>query len=401
VRFALRTADALAGTLNFRRTVHCVVDLAVPYFGRWAGVTVVEGGGVRRVDSLGRDDLAGRTRPLKLAELGPAADELRQATTDVRLHRGPVAPDVITAFGLPPGPAEGLAGSGVLVTAALGGAHGYGVLAIAADEPPDLGEVREFADRAARAMAFAHAYQERATLARTLRAALVPPPLPAIAGFDLGAAYRPAQETTQIGGDFYDLTPRPDGKWALSIGDVCGKGVDAAVLTGQVRQSLRTASLVTDDPVTALELLNETLLRTDGTTFATAAYGLLAPGPERATLQLASGGHPPPFLLRDGAVTALPVRGTLIGMLEEVSFAPAAVELRPEDVLLFYTDGAPEARGPAGMLGTEPIVRLLADSGGLRAQAIADRILQLVMEHLHGWPHDDIALLSLRRTSGG
>ena len=371
----------------------------MPYLGRWAGVTFVEGGRVRRFDSAGADDFGGRTKPPKLAGLGgPVAEELRRAASEFAVHRGPVPPELISAFGVPPGPAEGLAVSGALVTVPLRGGPGYGVLAVAGDAPPDLDELHAFGERAVRAIAFSRAYQERATLARTLRAALVPPPLPAIAGLDLGAAYRPAQETTQIGGDFYDLTPRPDGRWALSIGDVCGKGVEAAVLTGQVRQSLRTASLITDEPRTALELLNETLLRSDGTTFATAAFGLLEPRPDGATLRLASGGHPAPLLLRDGEVTTIPVRGTLIGMLAEVSFQPAELDLRPGDVLLFYTDGAPEARGPGGILGPEPIVRMLADSGDLRAQAVTDRVLQLVMEHLHGWPHDDIALLALRCT---
>ena len=371
----------------------------MPYFGRWAGVTFVDGGRLRRFDSAGADDFAGRTKPLKLTELGSAAAaELRRASAGVVVHRGPVSPELIAALGVPPGPAEGLAGAGALVTAPLRSPSGYGVLAVAGADPPDLDELAAFADRAARAVAFARAYEERATLARTLRAALVPPPLPSIAGLDLGAAYRPAQETTQIGGDFYDLTSRPDGRWALSIGDVCGKGVEAAVLTGQVRQSLRTASLITDVPEAALELLNETLRRSDGTTFATALFGLLEPRSNGATLRLASGGHPAPLLLRGHEVSTVPVRGTLIGMLEDVSFQPAQLELRAGDVLLFYTDGAPEARGPGGMLGIEPIVRVLAHSADLRAQAVTDRISQLVMEHLHGWAHDDIALLVLRCT---
>jgi serine phosphatase RsbU (regulator of sigma subunit) len=319
------------------------------------------------------------------------------------VHRGLVDHDLVTALGLRAEPADTPSGvpgvpgvPGVVVTVPLATPVGYGVLALVAPQEPPVALVQAFAERAARAVAAAHAYEERATLAHTLRESLVPAPLPAIAGIELGAAYRPAQETTQIGGDFYDVTPCPDGRWAVSIGDVCGKGVEAAVLTGQVRQSLRTASLVTDDPGAVLHLLNETLRRTDGTTFATVAFGVLDAAPGRTCLRLSAGGHPQPLLLRDGTVRALPTRGTLIGMLPEVSFDVLEVALRPEDVVLLYTDGAADALGPTGVLGGEAIEAVLADSAGMRAQAITDRVLQLALEHVQSWPHDDIALLALR-----
>jgi serine phosphatase RsbU (regulator of sigma subunit) len=148
-----------------------------------------------------------------------------------------------------------------------------------------------------------------------------------------------------------------------------------------------------------LGLLNDTLLRSDGSTFATVAYGVLSRDSGGVRLRLASGGHPPPWHVRDGAVSAVSVHGTLIGILPDVSFHTAEVELRDGDLLLLYTDGAVEARGPSGVLGPEPIAGLLADCTGLTAQAVTERVLQFVMEHLQGWPHDDIALLALRCAS--
>jgi serine phosphatase RsbU (regulator of sigma subunit) len=101
-------------------------------------------------------------------------------------------------------------------------------------------------------------------------------------------------------------------------------------------------------------------------------------------------------LLRRGQVSTVDVQGTLIGMLPSATFQTKTVTLRPGDVLLLYTDGAPEARGPDGMLGVEAISDILADSANLSAQAITDRVMQFVVEHLRGWPHDDIALLAVR-----
>jgi serine phosphatase RsbU (regulator of sigma subunit) len=377
------------------------VDLAVPRFGTWAGVTVVDGMRLRRVDTSGADDFLEDARPALLRNLDPAVrhalqDTLQRPTTVVS---APVPEPVLAAAAVPRERAQGLSrpGGGVLLTVPLSAADRVDVLlTIAAETTPDLAELDQLARRAARAITAAYLQEERVTLARTLRKSLLPAPLPEIAGVELGASYRPAQEATEIGGDFYDVTARPDGRWAVSIGDVCGKGVDAAVLTGQVRQSLRTAALVTDDPAATLRLVNQTLLGGDGTTFITAAFGVLEPDGSAVGIRLSSGGHPPPLLLRGGHVSTVDVQGTLIGMLPSATFQTKTVTLRPGDVLLLYTDGAPEARGPDGMLGVEAISDILADSANLSAQAITDRVMQFVVEHLHGWPHDDIALLAVR-----
>ena len=402
--FALRSADALSGTLNLRRTIARVVELAVGRFGAWAVVSVVDGIELRRHDSAGTDDFAAGARPRTTRALDTtAADALYRATGHAATYRVPVPAPVLTGLGVPSGSAERLARpDGVLVTVPLTAATSSkrAVLAVLADQLPDLDELAQFARRASRAMTAAAIYEEQSVLARTLRAALVPAALPDIGGVQLGAAYRPAQEASQIGGDFYDVTPVPDGRWAVSIGDVCGKGIGAAVLTGQVRQSLRTASMVTDDPTEALRIVNETLLRSDGTTFVTALYGLLAVEGSRVHITLGNGGHPPPLLLRDGAVTVAQTHGTLIGMLPNATFGELDLVLGPDDLLLLYTDGVPEARGATGLLGNDPIALTLADSAGMTAQAVTDRLMQLVLEHVGEWPHDDIAMLAVRCAPG-
>jgi serine phosphatase RsbU (regulator of sigma subunit) len=257
--------------------------------------------------------------------------------------------------------------------------------------------VHALASRASVAITNARVYEERATLAATLRAALVPPPLPRVPGLDVGARYRPAHATTEIGGDFFELVERPDGAWMFAIGDVCGKGVEAAVLTGQVRQSLRTADVAATDPAQLLRLVNDTMLTTDGSKFVTVVVGRVRTCPQGAHVRVGSGGHPPPLVLRrDGSVEETPVRGTIVGMLPEARFGAADVLLARGETLLLFTDGVTEARGDDGMLGTDRLRDLLADCGGMRAQAITERLEQLVLDFLDGRPHDDIALLALR-----
>lgn len=243
-------------------------------------------------------------------------------------------------------------------------------------------------------------YEEWSRLAETLRAALVPPSLPAIEGIRLGAAYRAAQETTEIGGDFYEL--REDGcGWSFTLGDVCGKGVEAAVLTGQVRQSLRTVSLIAPEPASRLELLNSALMATDGTSFVTLVHGVMRPVHGGVAVRVVAGGHPPPLLRHvDGRVEEVNARGPIVGMLPHVRFEPAELQLAPGETLLCFTDGLPDAKGPKGFLGTERLSALLADCAGMTAQAIAERCLQTALEHLDGRPHDDMALLAVQVEQG-
>lgn len=373
------------------------MHLAVPRFGQWAAILVADGSVLRRVSCGPDKQMQEATSALRSLE--PSAAEVVSATLRGAVPDASADARVLRALGADADTAEALAAGGPLILTVVPLTTQAAVdaaLVVASRRSPDVAEFAALAVRGAAAISAAFVYEERAALASTLRAALVPAPLPDIPGIDLGATYRPAQETTQIGGDFYDVMARPDRTWALSLGDVCGKGVDAAVLTGQVRQSLRTAGLMSDDPAQTLHLVNDAMLAGGGENFVTLVYGVLDRRGDEVRLRLATGGHPPPLVLSNGAVKQVDARGTIVGMLREVSFSVAEVVLTPGDVLLAFTDGATEARGPRGMLGLEPITRMLADCGGMTAQAITERVMQLVLEHLDGRRHDDIALLAVR-----
>jgi sigma-B regulation protein RsbU (phosphoserine phosphatase) len=401
-RFAAEVSDALAGTLNLRRTLGRIVDLAVPGVSTWAAITLIDHDELRQVSRGGGVKGDDRTVAVKrlsdhdrrtlqhLTDGPPARTQVTEAASLVTLGAAPAAAAAI----LEDGPAT-------ILSEPLR-AHGkaLGFLAVLDRSPAavDRTTLSALARRGAVAVSAARVYEERSTLASTLRAALLPRPLPTIEGITLGAVYRPAQEATEIGGDFYEFHPDGEG-WSFTLGDVCGKGVEAAVLTGQVRQSMRTASLVAADPVSRLELLNSALLATDGTSFVTLVHGYMRPVDGGVAVCVAAGGHPPPLLRRAaGAVEEVNARGPIVGMLGDVTFYPVEMVLAPGETLLCYTDGVPDAKGPQGFLGTGAMADLLADCGDMRAQAIAERVLQTALEHLEGRPHDDMAILAVQVT---
>lgn len=388
----------MAGTLNLRRTLGRIVDLAVPTVGEWAAVTVWDHDRIRQVSCGPARAADDRVIPLGLI---PDPDRKRlRALIDSRTREHVDGSELALLGASDEAVRHLLSGGQVTVATQPLRAHGaaFGLLAVSArdDSGVDLAGLDALSRRGAMALSVARVYEERSRLAATLRSTLLPPPLPTIEGIRVGAAYRPAQESTEIGGDFYEL--RPDGQgWSFTLGDVCGKGVEAAVLTGQVRQTMRTVSLVDPDPVARLGLLNSALLATDGTSFVTLVHGVMRPVDGGVSVQVVAGGHPAPLLRRrEGVVEEVSARGPIVGMLPEVKFEPAEVLLVPGETLVCFTDGVPDSRGPTGFLGVERLSALLADSGGMPAQAIADRFLQTALEHLDGRPHDDMAVLAVQ-----
>lgn len=398
--YAARVSDALVGTLNQRRTMGRACALAVPELGVWAAVSVFDGGAVHEIAGLP----SGRGSETTLTG-GDASDVIAALCTVP--HGGVLLPldDDRSLAGVAAGQrlrAELTDRGATHVLRVPMRAHGstLGVLQIAGSaEQLDMTRALELARRAALALAAARVYEERAALAETLRAALLPPELPTIPGIELGARYRAAQEATEIGGDFYEVAALGNGAWTVSVGDVCGKGVDAAVLTGQVRQSLRTAVLANDDPPASLSLLNAAMLATDGTRFVTLLHGVMRVDEGGAHIRLACGGHPQPLVLRsDGRVDLVSVTGTLVGMLPGVTFGASDIHLGPGETLLFYTDGITEARVDGELLGPERLMAMFGDCRGMPAQSVTERVEQFVLEYLAGRPHDDLAILAIRPT---
>jgi serine phosphatase RsbU (regulator of sigma subunit) len=258
----------------------------------------------------------------------------------------------------------------------------------------DLGE--DLGRRAAMAIDNARLYEERSRIARTLQRSLLPQRLPEIPRVEIAAVYQPAGVTrTEVGGDFYDVFEIGDHTWGMAMGDVCGKGVEAAALTGLARHSLRSAAMRAPGPSTALEELNGVLLREGGDRFCTVAYGTLERADGDARLTVACGGHPSPLLLRrDGTVEPVGEPGTLLGVFEDVELHEREVTLMPGDAVVFYTDGLIDTRLSEPL--DDPALRtLLQACTEFSAQQIADCFRDAVADP-QGEAPDDIAILVVR-----
>jgi serine phosphatase RsbU (regulator of sigma subunit) len=271
---------------------------------------------------------------------------------------------------------------------------------------PHLELAQQLADRAAVAIENARLYSEADHIARTLQHSLLPPPLPAIPGADLAARYRPAGRANEAGGDFYDVFATGPGSWALLIGDVCGKGAEAAAITALARYTLRAAAMQTSEPTRVLSLLNEAMLREriSDRQFCTVAYVHMHEGQNgEKLLDVCSGGHPLPLVLReDGTVEDAGRPGTLIGTVPNPELSSQRVVLHPRDAVVMFTDGVTDVRvRGGGIFGPERLAELLGTCSGLDPAEIGDRIEASVLEAQEGPARDDIAILVMRATEVG
>ena len=233
-------------------------------------------------------------------------------------------------------------------------------------------------------------------LAQVLQASLLPTRLPSIPGLDLAACYQPANQR-MVGGDFYDIFPLGRQAWGVALGDVCGKGPQAASMTAAARYVLRAASIEHPKPSDVLQVLNDTLLIDDADPrFCTLIYSRLSRFGSAFRLTVASGGHPlPQVVRRHGAIERLGSFGSLVGCLAEVDFTDATVTLRPGDAVVFYTDGLTEARIGHDMLGVEGISDVLEKCRGLSAATITDQLRSAALDSGSS-QRDDLAILVIK-----
>ncbi|RPE37174.1 PP2C family protein-serine/threonine phosphatase [Kitasatospora cineracea] len=236
-----------------------------------------------------------------------------------------------------------------------------------------------------------------------LQKSLVPSTLPAIPGME-AAVYYHTSSPDRLGGDFYDLFPVSASRWAFFLGDVCGKGPEAASLTSLARYTLRAAALHDPEPAAALRTLNTALhehyTAAGDPRYCTVVFGLLEKTDDGQTqVTLASGGHPPSLLLRaDGRSEFLPTPGgLLVGILPEAPFTTTTALLAPGDTLLLYTDGLTEARtGPTreSLFGDEALLAFATDQAPTTPQGLIEALTVLLKGFGDGL-EDDTALLAL------
>ncbi|MFD3869410.1 PP2C family protein-serine/threonine phosphatase [Streptomyces sp. NPDC058623] len=258
---------------------------------------------------------------------------------------------------------------------------------------------RLFAARAGAAMSAARLYAEQASISETLMRDLLPPFLHQVSGVEYAGGYRASRDHERIGGDFYDVHPAAvEGDASLVVlGDVCGKGLEAAVMTGKIRNTLHALLPMADDHQRMLNLLNTALLSTHNARFATMVLASAVREGGSVRLRLTSAGHPAPLIVRsDGRVEEAPTQGTLVGALPDVTAATTEIRLAPSETCVLYTDGITEARGgPMGddMFGETRLQRVLGECAGMPAQAVVERVQILASEWVGTGSHDDMAVV--------
>ncbi|MCC6832483.1 MAG: SpoIIE family protein phosphatase [Thermoleophilia bacterium] len=266
----------------------------------------------------------------------------------------------------------------------------------------DLDLAGALAERAALALENARLHERDRHIARTLQHSLLPGELPHPEGLELASAYLAAGDGHEVGGDFYDVF-RSGGDWVLVIGDVCGKGPEAAQLTSLCRHAIRVACLERPDadPVAILDLLNRSIIafQPGSTRFSTAVVARVRTHPEGgAAVRVANGAHLPPVWLRDdGTVSPVPARGGLLGIDPAWTGTGWEGELAPGDALVLHTDGITEARRHGLFFGERRLMRVLRAAAGGDAGELVRAVERSVEEFQGGAPLlDDVAVLALR-----
>ncbi|MCR6483441.1 SpoIIE family protein phosphatase [Amycolatopsis sp. OK19-0408] len=319
----------------------------------------------------------------------------------------PAAVPAAEVSALPSAVADHLAGHAEVTVVSLGPSVSAGVtgaLLLGRRADPEFGAeqaraVGEFARAAGTALANAQRYARQEEATRGLETTLRPVDPPELDGARFETWYEPAGGVLAVGGDFYDVLPHDDGSAFLVLGDICGKGAEAAALTGRVRHALTALAMVERDGRTLLRLLNELLIAGGSSRFATLVLGTATPVEGGVDLTLASGGHPAPLIVRRaGEVEEVTVPGTLVGISPQARFAEAQVRLGRGDMCLLYTDGITEARNrhdPTELFGDDRLRAVLTAAAGKPAREVVRRLRQAVRDWLGSSAHDDIAVLAV------
>jgi serine phosphatase RsbU (regulator of sigma subunit) len=261
----------------------------------------------------------------------------------------------------------------------------------------DVAFMEQLARSAATAMENARLYRESTAVAQTLQRSLLPADLPDIPGVEVAARYRAAAEGTLVGGDFYDLFETGRGDWVTVVGDVCGKGAEAAALTGLVRHTIRAVSVREQTPSRVLRQVNRQILRGHADRFCTAMVGRIRPNDDSLRFTVSCAGHPAPLVYRPGrTVESTDCEGTLLGVFGDPELVDRSIELYPGDSVVLYTDGVVERFERAGRGGDAHLVSLLWESEGDDARGIADRIYRDAAMSGPEVARDDLAVMVFR-----
>lgn len=405
----------LSASLDYRGTLDSVARIVVPDLADWCLLDVIgENGEVQQLAAAHADpekeELLRRLKDhRRFGEDDPGSTARVLNTGESVLVREVSA--VFTEGGYISGEhldiVRELAPRSVMCVPLLARGRTIGAMTLVSSDPDrrydeeDLALAENLAYRCALAADNARLYSERSEIAHTLQRSLLPPNLPEIPGVEVGAEYLPVGEANEVGGDFYDLIDVPNDGWICTIGDVRGKGAEAAAVTALARYTIRAVTMRTDRPSEVLAALNEAMLRQlPEERFCTVACVRLEPLDESPGVgaKVSRAGHPPPLVLHaDGSVEEVGCPGKALGVFDDPELVEASLRLMPGDTLVMYTDGVTEARSPDGeFFGEERLREFVRSHTNIYSADMAWKIKHAVLEFQEGVPRDDLAILVLR-----
>ena len=410
--FLARAGAILDQSLDYEQTLRAVADIAIPEVADWCGVSILDEQGVLQQVAAAHVDPEQRRLGEELNRRFPPDPDspggaIEVARTGQTVFVREITDEMLTAAITDAAQLDLVRRLGlrsVILAALRARGRTFGTLTLANAESgrlfqqADVQLAEELARRAGLAIDNARLYTERSRIAHTLQVKLLPERLPDIPGALLAARYRAAGELNEVGGDFYDVFPRSADEWAMVVGDVSGKGAEAAAITALARYTLRAGAFDDDEPAKALRRLNTALLAHDDTSqFATAVLAYVAAtDDDHMRVRLSLAGHPPAAVLRrDGQVQTTGAFGTMLGLRADPAFHATELVLDRGDVLLLYTDGVTEAGARSNPFGEQGLVELLGTLAGSEPQEVVDAVEQAVVDAQEGQPRDDVALLAL------
>jgi len=407
-RFMANASETLMSSLDYEETLRNVAWLAVPEIADWCALELIDERGARqRIGVAHRDpaklQLATRLREFEPQELRSdrgvgrvlltGRSELYQHISDEVLVQAAVSDehlDLLRSVGFR---------SVILAPLTVGG-RALGVLTLVNAESMRRfnDDDREFAEhvaaRAAIAVENARLATARRQTATTLQRSLLPDAVPEIEGWSVATLYRAARAAAEVevGGDFYDFFRSDDG-WLVLLGDITGKGVEAATLTSLVRHGGRFLSRYERSPGRILAGLNDALHEQPGLWLCTALCARLQPG----EAVIASAGHPPALVIRDdGRVREIGGVGPILGAWTGEDSIDRPVSIGLDETLFVYTDGVIDTQGEHERFGVGRLKRALRDAAGLPPEELLSHLDAALEQFQVGAQADDTAALALR-----
>jgi PAS domain S-box-containing protein len=407
-RFLSDASRALGSSLDYPQTLRNVAWAAVPQIADWCAVDLVDVDGKReQVVAAHRNPdklaLAERLRRFESEQTDPEQAIGRALRTGLAQLFAEITDEMLVQVAIDDEHLRLLREVGlrsVLIVPLRAASRTLGTMTLVNAESgrrfddADVRFAEQLADRAAVAVENARLYQARSRTAATLQRSLLPDSVPRIPGWEVAALYRPAGADPEldVGGDFYDFLETPEG-WLVIIGDVTGKGVEAAALTSLLRHGARFISQTGTRPAGILRRLDMALKQRSTMSLCTTLCARLTAD----QLVFCSAGHPMPLLVgTDGAVSELGAPGRLLGLTEVYDWADQTITIRPGETVVLYTDGVTDTRGEEQRFGDSRLRELLSGAGALAPSELLASLDAALAAFQVGAQADDTAVIAMR-----